>query len=99
MKTLRLLMPVLAVGVLAGCRSRVVEVKLVNASPQPLSTIIVDYPSATFGVDKLNPDATYQYPIKPLATGPSKSSSLTHTVTTILLLVRHCIRMTRVRSP
>ncbi|HEX5432788.1 MAG TPA: hypothetical protein VFY05_01010 [Candidatus Angelobacter sp.] len=65
-------MPVLAFGVLAGCRSRVVEVKLVNASPQPLSTIIVDYPSATFGVDKLNPGVAYQYPIKPLATGSVK---------------------------
>jgi hypothetical protein len=54
---------------LVGCRSRVVEVKLINTSPKPLSIIVVDYPGATFGVDKLDPGATYRYAIKPLSTG------------------------------
>lgn len=72
MKPFRLFILILTFALIAGCRSRVVEVKLVNASPQPLSIIVVDYPSATFGVDKLGPGATFQYAIKPLATGPLK---------------------------
>lgn len=72
MKPFRLFILILTFALTAGCRSRVVEVKLVNASPQPLSIIVVDYPSATFGVDKLGPGATFQYAVKPLATGPLK---------------------------
>lgn len=72
MRALRVFILIVAFAVLAGCRSRVVEVKLVNASSQPLSIIVVDYPNATFGVDKLNSGATYNYAIKPLATGPLK---------------------------
>ncbi|HKT50738.1 MAG TPA: hypothetical protein VJV96_10590 [Candidatus Angelobacter sp.] len=56
--------------VLVGCRSRVVNIKLINTSQKPLSIIVVDYPTATFGVDKLESGATYQYAIKPLGTGP-----------------------------
>lgn len=59
-----------ALTLLVGCRSRVVNVKLINTSQKPLSIIVVDYPTATFGVDKLEPGATYQYPIKLLGTGP-----------------------------
>jgi hypothetical protein len=55
---------------LVDCRSRVVQVKLINTSQKPLSIIVVDYPTATFGVDKLEPGATYEYAIKPLGTGP-----------------------------
>lgn len=72
MRTLRLLVLILSFAALAGCRSRVVKVTLVNASSQPLSIIVVDYPSATFGVDKLGPGAVFQYAIKPLTTGPLK---------------------------
>jgi hypothetical protein len=56
----------------AGCRSRVIRVRLVNSSPQPVSTIIVDYPGATFGVNSLAPGKTFLYVIKPLETGPLK---------------------------
>ena len=38
--------------------------KLINTSAQPISTIIVDYPSATFGKDKLNPGETFTSPVK-----------------------------------
>jgi len=74
----RLLIIVLAAVVLAavlamaGCRSRVVKVTLVNIGTEPISTIIVDYPSATFGKDKLAPRETFSYTIKPLETGPLK---------------------------
>ncbi|HET7872222.1 MAG TPA: hypothetical protein VFL42_06900 [Terriglobales bacterium] len=52
-----------------GCRSRVVRVELTNTSPQPLYTIVVDYPGATFGVNQLAPGKSYQYAIKPQDTG------------------------------
>ena len=70
MKTCMRILLVAALTVLVGCRSRVVNVKLINTSQKPLSIIVVDYPTATFGVDKLEPGATYQYPIKLLGTGP-----------------------------
>jgi hypothetical protein len=41
-----------------------VTIKLVNTSASPLSTIIVDYPSATFGKDKLAPGETFSSPVK-----------------------------------
>src|SRR6185437_15153077 len=72
MKRLGFTISLLALAVLGGCRSRVVNVKLINTSSQPLSVIIVDYPTATFGVNKLDPGATYQYPIKVLGNGPLK---------------------------
>jgi hypothetical protein len=55
-----------------GCRSHVIQVTLVNVSDQPVSTIIVDYPGATFGVNQLAPGKTFLYRIKPLETGPLK---------------------------
>ena len=69
MKTCMRTLLLVAFTVLVGCRSRVVNVKLINTSQKPLSIIVVDYPTATFGVDKLEPGATYQYAIKPLGTG------------------------------
>lgn len=55
-----------------ACRSRVILVTLLNTSAQPISTIIVDYPGATFGVNALAPGSTYMYKIKPLESGPLK---------------------------
>jgi hypothetical protein len=55
-----------------GCRSRVIRVSLINTSDQALSTIIVDYPTATFGVNTLAPGKTFQYTIKPLDSGVLK---------------------------
>jgi hypothetical protein len=57
---------------LAGCRARVVKISLTNTSAQPLKTIIVDYPNATFGKDTLGPGETYFSLIKPLDQGPIK---------------------------
>lgn len=64
--------PFVLLLVLTGCRSRVVKVNLINTSAEPISTIIIDYPSATFGKDKLVPGETFSYAIKPLETGPLK---------------------------
>jgi hypothetical protein len=72
MRTFRLLVLLSTFAALAGCRSRVVQVTLINASRQPLSTIVVDYPGATFGVNQLDPGKTFRYRIKPQDTGPLK---------------------------
>jgi hypothetical protein len=69
-----------------GCRSHVVSVRLVNDSAQPVSTIIVDYPSATFGVNSLEPGKSFQYRFKPSETGPLKiqftnAAGVTHHMT------------------
>jgi len=57
---------------LAGCRAHMVKINLVNTSAEPLSTIIVDYPSATFGKDKLAPSETFSSQVKITDTGPLK---------------------------
>lgn len=68
----RLALLLLLVGAPVGCRSRVIQVTLINTSTQPVSNIIVDYPGATFGKNTLAPGATYHYAIKPLETGALK---------------------------
>jgi hypothetical protein len=55
-----------------GCRSRVVKVNLINVSQQPVTTIVIDYPGATFGKNQLDPGKTFLYPVKPLETGALK---------------------------
>jgi hypothetical protein len=57
---------------LAGCRAHVVKISLTNISAQPIKTIIVDYPSATFGKDTLAPRETYFSLIKAVDKGPIK---------------------------
>jgi hypothetical protein len=64
MKTARVCFALLLFAFLAGCRAHMVTIKLVNTSAGPLSTIIVDYPSATFGKDKLSPGETFSSPVK-----------------------------------
>jgi len=64
MKTARVCVALLLFAFLAGCRAHMVKIKLVNTSAEPLSTIIVDYPSATFGKDKLAPGETFSSTVK-----------------------------------
>src|SRR5438445_10502652 len=72
MKFLRLVAPVVFALSLSGCRAHVVKISLTNTSAQPIKTIIVDYPNATFGKDTLAPGETYFSLIKPLDQGPIK---------------------------
>lgn len=72
MKFLRLVVAILFALSLAGCRAHVVKISLANTSAQPIKTIIVDYPSATFGKDTLAPGETYFSLIKPVDQGPIK---------------------------
>jgi hypothetical protein len=71
MKVLTLL-GLAALLALTGCRSHMITVKLTNSSSQPVSTIIVDYPSATFGKDKLAPGETFVSQIRITDAGPVK---------------------------
>jgi hypothetical protein len=47
-----------------GCRSKLVEVRVVNSGTTELHNVEVDYPSASFGVSTLAPGATYIYRIQ-----------------------------------
>jgi hypothetical protein len=53
-----------AVVLLVGCRSKLVEVRVVNSGTTELHNIEVDYPSASFGFSSLAPGATYVYRIQ-----------------------------------
>jgi hypothetical protein len=72
MKSLRLIVVMVLALSLSGCRAHVVKISLTNTSAQPIKTIIVDYPNATFGKDTLAPGETYFSLIKPLDHGPIK---------------------------
>jgi ribosomal protein L19 len=65
-------------------------IRLLNTSTEPLSTIIVDYPSATFGKDKLAPGDTFASPVKITESGPLRiqftdSHAAVHTYTGLVL--------------
>jgi len=72
MKSLRLVVAIIFALSLSGCRAHVVKISLTNTSAQPIRTIIVDYPNATFGKDTLAPGETYFSLIKPVDHGPIK---------------------------
>jgi hypothetical protein len=57
----------------AGCmHSHVIQVTVTNTSTEKLSTIEIDYPEATFGINSLEPGQSFQYKIKPTDTGALK---------------------------
>lgn len=72
MKNTKLISVLLVAAALSGCRAHVVKISLTNTSAQPIKTIIVDYPNATFGKDTLAPGETYFSLVKPVDTGPIK---------------------------
>ncbi len=47
-----------------GCRSKLVEVRVVNSGTTELHNVEVDYPNASFGISSLAPGATYVYRIQ-----------------------------------
>lgn len=57
---------------LTGCHSHFVETEIVNASGSPVTLLEVDYPSASFGKDRLGSGSTYHYRFKILGQGPTK---------------------------
>jgi hypothetical protein len=61
---------VLAALLLAGCsHSRVIKVSVINNSADKVSNVIIDYPSATFGIRLLAAGKNFQYTIKPTENG------------------------------
>ena len=63
----------LSVLLLAGCsHSRVIKVNVINNSPDKISNIIIDYPSATFGIPLLAAGKTFPYVIKATENGVLK---------------------------
>jgi hypothetical protein len=72
MRTARVCFVLLLFALLTGCRAHMITIKLVNISASPLSTIIVDYPSATFGKDKLAPGESFSSTVKLTDDGPLK---------------------------
>ena len=72
MKSFSCVVALIFLIVLAGCRAHVVKISLTNTSAQPIKTIIVDYPNATFGKDALAPGESYFSLIKPVDQGPIK---------------------------
>jgi hypothetical protein len=89
-KTFRIIAALLPAVLLTGCPAHMLTIRLVNTSTQPVSTIIVDYPSATFGKDKLAPAETFSSPVKITDAGPLKvqftdASGAVHTYTGLKL--------------
>ena len=90
MKSLCFAVTLLFVIALAGCRAHVVKISLTNTSTEPIKTIIVDYPDATFGKDTLAPGETYFSLVKALDHGPIKvrftdAQGVSHTYQSISL--------------
>ena len=69
----RLILALLAFIAVGGCmHSHVIQVKVTNTSNEKISNIVIDYPEATFGINSLEPGKTFQYKIKPTASGALK---------------------------
>src|SRR5258708_22972837 len=62
----------LALAALTACKSRVINVSVVNTGAQRVTTIAIDYRGATFGISSLAPGKSFLYSIKPLDNGPLK---------------------------
>lgn len=70
MKSVRFPLVLVFLMAMAGCRAHVVKISLTNTSTEPIHTIIVDYPTATFGKDMLASRETYFSLVKPVDKGP-----------------------------
>jgi hypothetical protein len=53
-----------------GCHSAVISATISNRRPTPVTLIEVDYPSASFGIQNLNPGEDYHYRLKVIGKGP-----------------------------
>jgi hypothetical protein len=57
---------------ITGCHSPSIDATLVNATSQPLTLIQVDYPSASFGLQTLQPGQNFHYRFTVQGSGPIK---------------------------
>ncbi len=58
--------------ILSGCHSYRVDAVVENRTGSPIELLEVDYPSASFGVDKLAANADFHYRFQIRASGPVK---------------------------
>ena len=70
----------------AGCRSAFITANIENDTAVPLQVLEVDYPSASFGVNRLAAHAAFHYRFKVQGSGPLKiqftdSAGKNHTAT------------------
>ncbi len=70
--TTRVSLATFALAALIGCHSHYVSIDIHNTTPNPITLVEVDYPTASFGVDTLAAGATYHYRFKILGDGPTK---------------------------
>jgi hypothetical protein len=69
MRLLRASLALLPVLLFVGCHSAFVEATVSNRTSQRLELIEVDYPSASFGTQGLDPGADFHYRFKVLGEG------------------------------
>jgi hypothetical protein len=58
----------------SACHSYHVDATIENRTGAPIQLLEADYPSASFGIDKLAPDAKFQYRFQVRGSGPLKVS-------------------------
>jgi hypothetical protein len=56
----------------AGCHSRHIDMTVENRTGAAIQLLEVDYPSASFGADKLAPGEVFRYSIQVRGSGPLK---------------------------
>jgi len=69
MRSFKYLFALAAALTLAGCHSAYIAATVSNRTPQPLSLVEVDYPSASFGTQTLAPGQDFHYRFKVLGSG------------------------------
>ena len=55
-----------------GCHSHYIDASIRNLTTQPISLVEIDYPSASFGTQTLDPGQAYAYRFKVLGSGDLK---------------------------
>jgi hypothetical protein len=65
-----LMLPV--VGFACGCHSYRIDATVENRTGAPIDLVEVDYPSASFGTDRLAADSNYHYRFQVRGRGPIK---------------------------
>jgi hypothetical protein len=73
-KRLAVVVGLLGVVLLGGCKSPYVSATVTNETGGPVTLVEVDYPSASFGRETLAASAIYPYKFKVLGSGATKVS-------------------------
>ena len=55
----------------AGCHSALISATISNHTATPVAVVELDYPSASFGIQKLAPGEDYHYRFKVIGSGPT----------------------------